>query len=185
MGHGPVVALRGSPKSRAPQGDDSFNNLLPAPSGGRTTPKQNQGSRSNAAREEPCPFHRQRRAHALNSLRDHEQVHVAQYERWGVFFVPGYLLSSAWLVQTHDADFVLIRQALRELRQDLCDADAAEDYARSLPRITLRVRKLSCPSPFAETWSQREPVSGGEVISPADALARLHAELIGGADAGA
>ena len=76
-------------------------------------------------------------------------------------------------------------EVLRELRQDLCDADAAEDYARSLPRITLRVRKLSCPSPFAETWSQREPVSGGEVISPADALARLHAELIGGVDAGA
>lgn len=37
-------------------------------------------------------------AHALNSLRDHEQVHVAQYERWGVFFVPGYLLSSAWQI---------------------------------------------------------------------------------------
>ncbi len=89
------------------------------------------------------------------------------------------------LVQAHDADFVLIRQALRELRQDLCDADAAEDYARALPRITLRVRKLSCPSPFAETWSQREPVVGGEIISPADALARLHAELIGGVDAGA
>ena len=37
-------------------------------------------------------------AHALNSLRDHEQVHVAQYERWGVFFVPAYLLSSAWQI---------------------------------------------------------------------------------------
>ena len=32
----------------------------------------------------------------LDSSSNHEQVHVAQYERWGVFFVPGYLLSSAW-----------------------------------------------------------------------------------------
>jgi hypothetical protein len=35
-------------------------------------------------------------AQALNALREHEQVHVAQYERWGVFFVPAYGLSSAW-----------------------------------------------------------------------------------------
>ena len=32
----------------------------------------------------------------LDLLRDHEQVHVAQYERWGPFFIPAYLLSSAW-----------------------------------------------------------------------------------------
>ena len=35
-------------------------------------------------------------AQCLDSLRDHEQVHVAQYERWGTFFIPAYLLSSAW-----------------------------------------------------------------------------------------
>jgi hypothetical protein len=34
----------------------------------------------------------------LDILRDHEQVHVAQYGRWGIFFVPAYLLSSAWQV---------------------------------------------------------------------------------------
>lgn len=37
-------------------------------------------------------------ARALALMRDHEQVHVAQYERWGVFFVPAYWLSSAWQV---------------------------------------------------------------------------------------
>lgn len=31
---------------------------------------------------------------ALAQLRLHEQVHVAQYERWGPLFVPAYLLSS-------------------------------------------------------------------------------------------
>jgi len=30
----------------------------------------------------------------LNAVRRHEQVHVRQYERWGPFFVPAYLLSS-------------------------------------------------------------------------------------------
>lgn len=33
----------------------------------------------------------------LQIVRKHEQVHVRQYERWGPFFLPAYLLSSAWL----------------------------------------------------------------------------------------
>lgn len=33
---------------------------------------------------------------ALDELRDHEHVHVRQYERWGVFLLPAYLLSSCW-----------------------------------------------------------------------------------------
>ena len=31
---------------------------------------------------------------ALAQLRQHEHVHVRQYERWGPFFLPAYLLSS-------------------------------------------------------------------------------------------
>jgi len=34
---------------------------------------------------------------ALDRTRDHEHVHVAQYARWGVFFVPAYLACSLWL----------------------------------------------------------------------------------------
>ena len=30
----------------------------------------------------------------LDEVRPHEQVHVRQYERWGLFFIPAYLLSS-------------------------------------------------------------------------------------------
>lgn len=30
----------------------------------------------------------------LAQMRDHEQVHVRQYERWGLLYVPAYLLSS-------------------------------------------------------------------------------------------
>jgi hypothetical protein len=33
----------------------------------------------------------------LDRTRSHELVHVAQYERWGLFFIPAYLGCSAWL----------------------------------------------------------------------------------------
>lgn len=28
---------------------------------------------------------------------EHEMVHVRQYERWGIFFIPAYFLASLWL----------------------------------------------------------------------------------------
>jgi hypothetical protein len=37
-----------------------------------------------------------RDACALSNTRSHERVHVAQYERWGVFFFPAYALASLW-----------------------------------------------------------------------------------------
>ncbi len=36
-------------------------------------------------------------AAALDITRSHERVHVRQYERWGIVFVPAYLLASAFL----------------------------------------------------------------------------------------
>lgn len=45
----------------------------------------------------------------LAAVREHEQVHVRQYERWGIFFGPAYLLSS--LVQ-----LVLGRRPYRDNR---------------------------------------------------------------------
>lgn len=35
---------------------------------------------------------------SLNESRAHELVHVRQYERWGPFFLPAYLLSSLYLL---------------------------------------------------------------------------------------
>ena len=35
---------------------------------------------------------------ALDDTRDHERVHVRQYERWGPLFLPAYFASSAWLL---------------------------------------------------------------------------------------
>ncbi|MCA8998558.1 MAG: hypothetical protein KDA80_16280 [Planctomycetaceae bacterium] len=34
---------------------------------------------------------------ALDFTRNHERVHVKQYERWGPIFIPAYLLASLWL----------------------------------------------------------------------------------------
>ena len=36
-------------------------------------------------------------AHALEITRAHERVHVRQYERWGLLFIPAYLGASAYL----------------------------------------------------------------------------------------
>jgi hypothetical protein len=33
----------------------------------------------------------------LDRTRAHEFVHVQQYERWGLLFIPAYLLSSLWM----------------------------------------------------------------------------------------
>jgi len=38
-----------------------------------------------------------RSAAALDLARQHEAVHVRQYERWGPLFVPAYLLCSAFI----------------------------------------------------------------------------------------
>jgi hypothetical protein len=35
-------------------------------------------------------------AAALEAAREHEHVHVRQYETWGPLFLPAYLASSAW-----------------------------------------------------------------------------------------
>ena len=36
-------------------------------------------------------------AAALDVSRDHEMLHVAQYGRWGPFFIPAYFLGSLWV----------------------------------------------------------------------------------------
>lgn len=56
---------------------------------------------------------------ALDATRSHEQVHVRQYERWGIVFVPAYLAASAYL-------YVRGRDAYREnpFEIEAYDADA-------------------------------------------------------------
>jgi len=43
---------------------------------------------------------------ALEWSRAHERVHVAQYERWGLLFLPAYVAASLWAV-VRGGDFYL------------------------------------------------------------------------------
>jgi ATP-dependent Lhr-like helicase len=85
-------------------------------------------------------------------------------------------------VRTRDVEFVLLRQALAEVRAELCDADAALQYVTGLPSLAVRCRWLRQPSPFAAAWTQASAGEVGTTQTPAEALRRLHAELTGGAD---
>jgi ATP-dependent Lhr-like helicase len=83
-------------------------------------------------------------------------------------------------VLANDCDFVLLRQARREILSDWCDAAAAGRYVRELEHLTLRCRFLSHPSPFVESWTQMEAGAAERVETPAEALLRLHSALMGG-----
>jgi ATP-dependent Lhr-like helicase len=86
-------------------------------------------------------------------------------------------------VRARDRDFVLIRQAAREVRADLCDLDAARQYVEDLPRRLIRSRRLSRPSPFAEGWTQAADGPREPLETPAEVLRRLHAALVNAASA--
>jgi ATP-dependent Lhr-like helicase len=86
-------------------------------------------------------------------------------------------------VRAADPDFVLLRQALREVRDEDCDAAAARAFVEELPRRVLRCRWLGQRSPFAEAWTQLGAGPAETVEDPAEALRRLHAALTrGGAE---
>src|SRR5262249_33455843 len=90
-------------------------------------------------------------------------------------------------VRAGDPNFVLLRQAMREVRQGGCGAHAAPGFLGELPRLTLRCRRLPRVSPFVESWTQVVAGPVQSVESPADALRKLHAALTGagGANEGA
>jgi ATP-dependent Lhr-like helicase len=84
-------------------------------------------------------------------------------------------------VQAHDRDFVLLRQARREIRAEWCDAAAASRYVCQLEQLPLRCRRLTYPSPFVESWTQMAGGAAERVETPAETLLRLHAALTEGA----
>jgi ATP-dependent Lhr-like helicase len=85
-------------------------------------------------------------------------------------------------VLAHDRDFVLLRQARREIRTELCDTAAALQYVQELDRHPLRCRRLAYPSPFVESWTQMGTGAAESVETPSETLLRLHASLIEGGD---
>ncbi len=82
-------------------------------------------------------------------------------------------------VQGHDPDFVLLRQAGREVRAEWCDVRTAREYLDRLPGLAVRCRWLAQVSPFASNWTQAEVGEPERLESPAESLQRLHAALLG------
>lgn len=82
-------------------------------------------------------------------------------------------------VQARNPDFVLLRQALREVRAEMCDAAAAREFLHDLESRPLRCRWLSSPSPFVENWTQLSAGAAECAETPAEALLRFHASLMG------
>jgi ATP-dependent Lhr-like helicase len=80
-------------------------------------------------------------------------------------------------VREHDGNFVLLRQARREIRAEWCDGAAAQAYALDLAGRPLRCRWLPYPSPFAEHWTQQAEGAAATAETPAEALRRLHEAL--------
>jgi ATP-dependent Lhr-like helicase len=80
-------------------------------------------------------------------------------------------------VRAADPEFLLLRQALREVRGERCDANAARAYLGELPRCEIHLRVLNDTSPFARHWTQREEGTIEEIDTPEDALMKLHALL--------
>jgi ATP-dependent Lhr-like helicase len=85
-------------------------------------------------------------------------------------------------VAADEPEFVLLRQAWREVRGECCDVPAARAFLDALPRLTLRCRWLARPSPFVESWTQLAAGPVGSVESPDEVLRRLHAALTGAED---
>jgi ATP-dependent Lhr-like helicase len=83
-------------------------------------------------------------------------------------------------IRAYDPDFVLLRQARREILNEWCDAAAAGRYVRELEQRPLRCRFLSYPSPFVESWTQLAAGAAERVETPDEALVRLHAALMEG-----
>jgi ATP-dependent Lhr-like helicase len=82
-------------------------------------------------------------------------------------------------VQAVDEEFVLLRQARREILEECLDVDQARAYLDDLQRSALRLRWLPCISPLAESWTQpilppEEPVDDVTAI-----LERLQAAFTG------
>lgn len=75
-------------------------------------------------------------------------------------------------------DFVLLRQAQREILAEVCDGESASRYLDMLSKRPFRCRKLARPSPFVETWTQAEPTQIVPPPTPEELLRQLHASLL-------
>jgi len=79
-------------------------------------------------------------------------------------------------VAAADADFVLLRQARREVCES-CAAEAARDFLAAMPKLSLRCRWLARPSPLVENWTHTGVTATDAPALPAEALQALREML--------
>jgi ATP-dependent Lhr-like helicase len=79
------------------------------------------------------------------------------------------------LVKAACPDHPLLRETRREILNDVLDVPAAARWLETRP--TIRLRRLSAPSPFATAWIAPGADEPMQYDSPADALRRLHARM--------
>jgi ATP-dependent Lhr-like helicase len=84
-------------------------------------------------------------------------------------------------VSVRDPSFVLLRQAEREVKREVCDLSAARAFLARLPQMGIRCRYLSLPSPFVENWARLAFGPQAVMETPQESLRRLHFELTGSA----
>ena len=82
-------------------------------------------------------------------------------------------------VRAAQPDFVLLRQAEREVFDEVCDVAAAREYLEQLPHLAVRCRWLAQPSPLVEGWTQTTTGVAEPAQSPEEVLRSLHATLMG------
>jgi ATP-dependent Lhr-like helicase len=81
-------------------------------------------------------------------------------------------------VRAVDPDFVLLRQARREVDSILLDAAAAEAFLEELPAKAIHWRWLNDVAPLAESWTQLAAGPVEAIESSTESLERLHAALM-------
>ncbi|WP_165243745.1 DEAD/DEAH box helicase [Paludisphaera soli] len=79
------------------------------------------------------------------------------------------------LVKAACPDHPLLRETRREILHDVLDVPAALRWLETRP--TIRLRRLTAPSPFATAWIAPGGDEPMQYDSPADALRRLHARM--------
>jgi Lhr-like helicase len=87
-------------------------------------------------------------------------------------------------VRAADPEFVLLRQAAREVREHGLDAEAARADVDEMPRRLVRCRWLAQVSPFAASWAQAVVGTAESATGPDVAMERLHAALVGDGNEG-
>jgi ATP-dependent Lhr-like helicase len=85
-------------------------------------------------------------------------------------------------VRAANPEFVLLRQAVREVREECVDVRAAQSFLEELAFQPVRFRHLPDVSPFAQSWTQLAAGPAESVETPDESLHRLHATLMGRVD---